>query len=532
MQVSSDGIVPGQRHETGPYCPYGKPLKILLVEDNPGDALLIERRFAQCSGGAVKIVHVDTLTTALLSLAQDEFDAIFLDLNLPDSDGLETVLLVLQQALNCAVIILSGDDQDQLAVRAIRLGAQDYFRKAQAPRENLYRIAIHAIERQNLRLALERRSIALERKRQNFHSLISNNADAMIVIDVSGKIRFANRAAEAMLGRKQEALLGSDFGRPIEGPETCEVELLAKDGAPFVAEMRVMQTSWENEPAFIASLRDITERKEAEKLLRIAKQSADLASRIKSQFLANISHELRTPLNAILGFADLLLMEVHGPIGHQLYRQYIGDIRRSGTDLAELINRLLDLSKAQAGALHLDETVVDCGAVLREAIPVYREEAAGMDIGFSYENAAEGLALTCDTERLRQVVDLLISNSLKFTEAGGRIWLVLALAGDGSFTIEVGDTGIGMPKEQLLRAFSAFERPDSAYATEVGRGPGLGLALSKTFVELHGGTIRLDSTENKGTRVKIRLPASRVSRMDTPNSASPESLINKTSITR
>lgn len=510
MQNPSLCIAPGQRRETVPHCLRGRALKILLVEDSPGDALLIEQRFAQCSDDAARIVHVDTLTNALLSLAQDEFDAIFLDLNLPDSGGLETAILMLQQALNCAVIVLSNEDQEQLAVEAIRLGAQDYLCKAQISRENLYRIAIHAIERQNLRLALERRAVALERKRQNFHSLISNNADAMIVVDASGKIRFANKAAEMMLGRKQETLLGSEFGRPIEGRETCEVELLTQDGAPFVAEMRVMQTSWENEPAFIASLRDITDRKEAEKLLRIAKQSADLANRIKSQFLANISHELRTPLNAIQGFADLLLMEVHGPIGHELYRQYIGDIRRSGADLTELINRLLDLSKAQAGALHLDETVEDCDSVFRRVLSGYSADAAKAGLRFCYENRTGGVALRSDIDRIHQVVDLLISNSIKFTNEGGYIWLALDLEGDGSLTIEVGDTGVGISRDQLFKAFSAFERPESAYATEAGRGAGLGLALAKTFVELHGGTIRLDSAEGKGTRALIRLPASRV----------------------
>ncbi len=511
MSSLVDHDAPRPRCAAGKVCSTGRRLKVLLVEDNPADAITIERQLVADSRGAATVVQVDSLTSTLLSLTQDDFDAIFLDLNLPDSDGLETAMLLLQQALTTPIVVVSSEEMEQVAIEAVRLGAQDYLSKSRLRSENLYRTATHAIERQSLRLALERRIADLERKRQNFRSLIADNADAMIVMDSDGKIRFSNRAAEALMGRSKAALEGSDFGQPLEGTENSDIEIVGGDGRPVVVDLRVMNTTWEGEPAYIATLRDVTEHKEAERMLRVAKQSADLASQVKTQFLANISHELRTPLNAIMGFAELLLMEVHGPLGHADYGEYLKDIRNSGRELTDLINRLLDLSKAQAGALTLQEQEEDLHSLLETAVRSYHAPAAEAGLRLTLDNRTERCGLFCDAERLKEVIDILLSNSLKFTERGGEICLSAAVTEEGILEISIADNGRGMPREQVLRAFSAFERPDGAYSTETGQGAGLGLALAKTLVELHAGIIRLDSDVGRGTRATILLPAARLS---------------------
>lgn len=507
--------VPQPRRD-GESCALVEPLRILLVEDNPADVALTEHRIAACCGNLAEVVQVDSLVSALLSLASERFDVVLLDMTLPGSEGLDSVIMILQQALATPVIVLSGDEDEATATEAIRLGAQDYVRKSRLGRENLRRIMTHAIERHGLRLALERRISALERKRQNFRSLIADNADAMIVVDAGGTIRFANAAAELLLERSRDSLIETPFGIPIEGIDASELELCGKGGAPLVVDMRVMRTTWEQDPAYVATLRDVTDRKENERMLRVAKQSADMASRIKGQFLANVSHELRTPLNAVIGFSDLLLLERHGAVGSPRYKGYLHNIRKSAEELSDLVDRLLDLSKVQAGALELEDDRELASELLEGLVEELSPlaERAGLSLRLGEE--APQAILTCDAERVRQSLRLLISNSLKFTPQGGTIELSAVTTASGELEITVADSGIGMPHEQVLRAFASFEEPGAPYAAQPGKGAGLGLALAKALAELHGGKLCLDSQPGDGTRVRIVFPRHRVFWSDTP----------------
>ncbi len=484
--------------------------KILLAEDNPGDAALIEHRLAASRMMSAQVVQVDSLASTILALTHDDFDAVILDMNLPDSDGLETIVMVLQQALDIPLIVLSGEQEERIALEAIALGAQDYILKSRVLRENLCRIVRHAIERHALRLELEKRIALLDGQRENFRALIADNADAMMVIDQAGTICFANRSAESLLERPSGSLAGSVLGIPIEGREASEVELMRSDGTALVVDMRVMATSWEERPAYIATFRDITKNKESEALLTIARQSAELSDRFKSQFLANVSHELRTPLNAIMGYAELLMMEVHGAIGSEQYLTYLNAIRTSGEELFALINRLLDLSKAEAGALELYETTEPVSGMLEEVIERYRGEVADLGLTFAVYDCSAGATLHCDVDRVRDVIGQLLSNSCKFTERGGKIRLSIDQTRDGNLEVVVSDTGIGMREEQLLRAFCPFNGSDGAYTCADGQGAGLGLLLARTFVELHGGTLHLESRFGEGTEARILFPAARV----------------------
>ena len=509
MSVSGVTAEAASRQEKSHSAP---PLNILLVEDNPSDARLTELRILSCCSGSANVLQVDSLASALVSLTCTEFDVVLLDLDLPDSNGIETVILVLQQCLTTPVVVLSGHDNEGVALEAIRLGAQDYVKKARTNKENFERIIRHAIERHELRLGLERRISELESKRQNFRNLIADNADAMVVVDQLGTIRFANTAAETILRRSAETLVGEPFGIPLEGSEASEIELIARDGKPFVVDMRVMATRWDGELAYIATLRDVTQHKEAENLLKVARQSADMAGRIKGQFLANVSHELRTPINAIVGFADLLPLQRNGKLGHERYATYLRDIRGAATDLSGLIDRLLDLSKARAGAIELHETLGTLDHLLSRVSATFEAEAEAAGLDLILENSAPEIALKCDFDRIEQILGLLVSNSVKFTPSGGKVALSVRLLSSGALRIEVTDTGIGMPEDQKIRAFSAFDRPEQPYSAQHGQGAGLGLALAKSLTELHEGTIRLVSNKDAGTQVQIEFPAHRVIR--------------------
>ena len=506
--ITQDCVVraPGDRRAR-PSSASNKTLKILLIEDDPADAFLARARLATCSGGKAQIVEVGSLEAAGISLTDDSFDAVLLDLGLPDGNGLDSVIMVLQQALTTPVVILTGDHDEAVATDALGLGVQDCVRKSDLAEENLWRILCHAVDRHVLRLSLERRINELETKRQNFRSLIADNADAIIVVDSQGVIRFANGAAERLLKRPSSMLLDSPFGIPIEGGKASEVELHTGDGQRVVADMRVMTTNWEGQRAYTATLRDITDRKEAQRMLQVAKQSADLANRVKGRFLANVSHELRTPLNAIIGFSELMLAERSGPLGSSRYKEYLLDIGKAGQDLSTLIDKLLDLSKIQAQGLELTRARATVRDILDRVLPAARDGAEQAGLTLECCSVEDRILLHCDVDRICQALEALISNSIKFTPHGGTVEITSRRLREGGLEFCIADTGIGMPQDQVLRAFTSFDRPSQPYAIKPGQGAGLGLALAKTLVELHGGTIGLDSRLGEGTEVRIRFPA-------------------------
>ncbi|MCA8907466.1 MAG: HAMP domain-containing histidine kinase [Rhodospirillaceae bacterium] len=244
--------------------------------------------------------------------------------------------------------------------------------------------------------------------------------------------------------------------------------------------------------------------------LRIARDAAELANEAKSTFLANVSHELRTPLNAILGFSEMIKL---GILGHEpavRQTQYAGFIHDSGRHLLDLINDLLDLSKAEAGRLTLHEEEVDLGAVVEDCIRLLSPAAdqAGVTIAARHDDF-EGATLRADDRKLRQILLNLLSNAMKFTPQGGRVTLAADNAPDGGLTLSVVDTGAGMTADELEQAMLPFVQVGDAHNRQV-PGTGLGLPLTKQLVELHGGRLEMDSAPGRGTTATVHVPKERV----------------------
>ena len=239
-----------------------------------------------------------------------------------------------------------------------------------------------------------------------------------------------------------------------------------------------------------------------------ARQDAESASRMKSEFLANVSHELRTPLNAIIGFSDVLHGELFGPIGSARYKEYARDIRDSGSHLLSIINEILDLSKVAAGKIDLHEGEVMLADVIDAATRLLQGRANECGVSLIPPVLPEPILLWADEQRLKQILLNLLSNAVKFTLPGGRV-SVEAERIDGAVAVRVRDTGIGMSADDIPKALEPFTQVDSTPSRLFG-GTGLGLPLTKALVELHGGELRLDSTPGVGTSVTVLLPAGRV----------------------
>jgi len=252
----------------------------------------------------------------------------------------------------------------------------------------------------------------------------------------------------------------------------------------------------------------LRDREAAYEALRQAKDEAEAANQAKSGFLATMSHELRTPLNAIIGFSEMMLREVLGSLGNEQYRAYVGDIHASGTHLLQIINDILDLSKAEAGKIELSEDVFDLRDIMRSVgqLTTGRIEKAGLS---QEVDLADDLPpIRGDERKTKQVLLNLITNAVKFTPAGGRIIVTGRFDAEDGLAVTVADTGIGIPEGDLERVLKPFEQVDSSFSRQH-QGTGLGLPLVKAIMEMHGGRLRLKSALGAGTAVTVVFPPER-----------------------
>ncbi len=261
------------------------------------------------------------------------------------------------------------------------------------------------------------------------------------------------------------------------------------------AQMLVVRTMMEDQMRRLVASEDA---------LRTAKTKAEEESRAKSQFLANMSHELRTPLNAIIGFSDLIKSDVRGGATPKII-EYATDVNDSGWYLLELVNDILDLSKVEAGKYILDTEPLDPGDVIGEAIRVLSLKLHQAEIRFYGPDLKHLPILVADRRALKQILVNLLSNAVKFTPKGGRVDLTVDPI-DGGLRMTVTDTGIGMSKEVLSRIGRPFEQADDGFGRQT-EGTGLGLALTKSLVELHAGTMEINSVQGSGTSVSVTFPA-------------------------
>ncbi|MBF0247388.1 MAG: PAS domain S-box protein, partial [Alphaproteobacteria bacterium] len=256
------------------------------------------------------------------------------------------------------------------------------------------------------------------------------------------------------------------------------------------------------------SVGDITDRIEFQHQLIEAKERAEIANRVKSEFLANMSHELRTPLNAVIGFSDVMMSGLFGDINDH-YLDYAENIRDSGKHLLGVINDILDVSRIEAGRMDLRPERVSAQKLVDTALRLIGDRAAEANLKLVRAVAPDLPDMMVDAQRMKQVLLNLLSNAVKFTPEGGVVETCAHPGDDGGLVMTVRDSGIGMTPEDIEVALTPFGQVDSKLSRKY-EGTGLGLPLTKSFVELHGGRLEIESQRGRGTAVSVHIPAHRL----------------------
>ena len=373
----------------------------------------------------------------------------------------------------------------------------------------------------------------LERAQAEFAeltSLLDSAGDGVVFLDTHGLIVSGNRGAGALFGCEPHELVDRAFSE-LFAPESVETayncldgltregstsllhggrEVIgrARHGALIPLFMTVGLTGDRTDKRAVV-FRDITRWKKAEQELIEARRQAEKASSAKSDFLAKISHEIRTPLNAIIGFSEVMMAERFGPIGNERYREYLKDIHASGGHLLSLINDLLDLSKIEAGQLDLTFANVSLNDLTQQCVALMQPQANRDRIIIRTSLPSSLPQVVADARSVRQIVLNLLSNSIKFTDAGGQVIVSTALNDTGDVALRVRDTGVGMSEKDLATALEPFRQLANS-VSGVSSGTGLGLPLTKALAEANRASFYIKSAPKSGTLVEIAFPPSRV----------------------
>ena len=374
---------------------------------------------------------------------------------------------------------------------------------------------------------------SLQRERDDAISLLTSVFDVsevgIVVTDQHQRIVRVNESFIRIYGWDRNDLVGHSFTELVAADEreviqkaqeeflesggrtSGEMKMLRKDKSSANVLYTTATLELSNGRKFqVTTVMDISLRKQMEISLRLAKEQADSANQAKSTFLANMSHELRTPLNAIIGFSEMMVKSTFGPLGNEKYVEYLGDIHLSARHLLEIINEVLDMSKIEAGWLELDEDIFDVAQLIQAVTRMMDSRAFSGGLKIRQFVPEPFPPLFADPRLVRQILINLVGNAVKYYIPGGTIEIRAGLTPDGAMELIVTDQGIGIPPDRIQQALEPFGQVNQTVETRGIQGTGLGLPLAKAMVELHGGTLLLESELNFGTVVTVDFPPDRV----------------------
>lgn len=465
-------------------------VRVLLIEDDPDYTMLMNVYVNEACGEALKYVleSAESLTAGLDLLARQEFDIVLLDLMLPDSRGIETLVKLRAKAPGLPVVVLTNIDQDDFGREAIAHGAQDFLSKNKVDSRRLS----HAI------------GFALERNRlfRQMETLVDGSPDGMVIVDRDRTVRYANAAAAALFGRRKEAMIGRLFEYATVPGKAVELKLSPAPDRAIVAEMRTAEIEWKGYPAWLASIRDVTELKKLEEVRAEVRERTRM-DQLKDQLLSTVAHELRTPLSVVKAVVGTLRDKLAGPMTPD-QSELIAAADRNINRLTRLLNNFLDLSRLESRRARVNRRAVDPVELVREVSEGVRMANRGRSVVILYDLPEKAPEVHVDADMIAQVLSNLLDNALRYARA--RV-LVRMTCEPQAAEVCVVDDGPGIPAEKLADLFNKFVQLDRPRGGSGYKGTGLGLAISREIMGLNDGKIWAENAAGgRGACFRFTLP--------------------------
>ncbi len=519
-----------------------KKIDVLVIDDDSGAFRLVKLILEESSQPVdFTVKSAMSLSQGQIALSRHNFDLILLDLDLPDSHGLGTVDKIYQKCPHIPIVVFTGIADEETGVRAIKKGASDYLVKGKFFKDLLVRTIRYAMERKEVEWKLRK-------SEERLRGILDHVQTGIILIDAeTHTVTDVNLAATKMLGEPAENIVGKvcydylyhNHKRPCpitdlgQGSDSSELLLSTSHDSKLPILRTAVPVILHDQKLVIESFVDITDRKQAEENLKIAKEQAEeawaeleqvnleleasveratlmtreavMANQTKSQFLANMSHEIRTPMNGLLGMLDLAIDEKLS----DKVSDYLQTAKVCADTLLMIIDDILDISRVEAGKINIE--IIDCSLkrILTDihALVSLKAERKGIEFTIRIDGPVPENIKT-DPVRLRQCLLNLIGNAIKFTDKGYvRVHVsVLGSNNDGILKFEIEDTGVGIEPDKQKLIFDPFTQADYTTTRRYG-GTGLGLAITKNLTELLGGTLSLQSVPKKGSTFSLSVPA-------------------------
>lgn len=535
-------------------------MRVLLVEDNDDDVLLIQELL---SGTKISIARAELLSLGLEQLAKGGFDAVLLDLSLPDAQGLNTIGRVLRQVPGVPIVVLTGLDDEEAAVKAVEQGAQDYLIKGQVDGQLIARSLRYAIQRHKAEESLKERNRELLVLRKISETILGSLDLKMVLEQILGQamlsgsfdlgnIRLLDSSGETLevavakgyrdpnnalnhrkISRSTEAARSSHFSGLIFEQPCIEEHVQASTGlrtikregvesfvqVPVCAEGKVLgiiQVASRAPRKFSSDEVRLLETignqmgiavQRAQLYEEIRRQASELekANKLQADFTAMIAHDLRSPLMNITGVAEVMIGGVFGPVTEE-QKKWLGRLQANSRSLADLVSDFLDISKLESGYVEVRKERVDLSELIQKSIENFRVLAQGKGISISDAVDQSLPAVHVDPRRVDQVLSNLISNAIKFAGEQGEAEIGATLADAARVKVWVRDNGVGIPADEIGQLFQKYRQGGNAKRSS-GQGTGLGLVICKMIVEAHGGKIWVESEPGQGSTFFFSLPA-------------------------